>query len=150
MPSDVIDEHTVRRLLENLELKIVLDSPDDDYRFIYFTTSIMDRQKKESRRIRTYQLLDLIRGGVTPEPWDTYDLDKQTTLVTNIIRFSHYRISKVVGGHEITCPKCGHFVRLMIWESIQKKCKRCKFKIDDKDVKEILNKIHQAPELHAR
>lgn len=74
MLTEAPDASTVRRLLENLELKIVLDSPDDDYRFEYFTTSIKDRETGEPRLTRTYRLLDLIRGGVTPEPWDTYDL----------------------------------------------------------------------------
>ena len=148
MPTDVIDEHTVRRLLANLELKIVLDSPDDDYRFEYSTNSIIDRQTKDPRQIRTYKLLDLRRGGDTPSPWDAYDLDKQTRLVTNLIRFGRYRISKVVGGYEITCPKCGHFMPVKIWESVPKKCRKCKLTIDDKDVKEILNEIHQAPDQH--
>ena len=71
MLTDAPDASTVRRLLENLELKIVLDSPDDDYRFEYFTTSIKDRQTGEPQLTRTYRLLDLIRGGVTPEPWAT-------------------------------------------------------------------------------
>jgi hypothetical protein len=44
MLTDAPDAGIVRRLLQNLELKIVLDSPDDDYRFEYFTTSTKDRQ----------------------------------------------------------------------------------------------------------
>lgn len=85
-----------------------MDSPDDNYRFEYFTTSIKDRQTGEPRLTRTYRLLDLIRGGVTPEPWDAYDLDKQTTLVTNLMKFGRYCMAKIVCGWEVICPTCGH------------------------------------------
>lgn len=143
MPTNTPDAHTVRHLLENIELKIVLDSPGNDYRFEYFTTSIKDRQTAEPRLTRTYQLLDLIRGGVTPEPWDTYDLDKQTILVTSLMRFSHYRMAKIVGGWKIICPVCGHVMRGKIWESIPKICKaksprKCRTRIDDERIDEIL------------
>lgn len=144
MLTDAPDAHTVRRLLENLELKIVLDSPDNDYRFEYFTTSIKDRQTGEPRLTRTYRLLDLIRGGVTPEPWDTYDLDKQTTLVTNLMRFSRYRMAKIVCGWEVICPACGHVMRGKNWESSPKTCmaeppRKCRARIDDKCIVEILS-----------
>jgi hypothetical protein len=143
MLTDAPDAHTVRRLLENLELKIILDSPDNDYRFEYFTTSLQDRQTGELRLTRTYRLLDLIRGGVTPEPWDTYDLDKQTSLVINLMKFSDYRMAKIVCGWEVICPVCGHVMRGKIWESIPKTCmakspKKCGTRIDDGGIKEIL------------
>lgn len=144
MLTDAPDENAVRQLLENLELKICLDSPDDDYRFEYFTTSIKDRQTGEPRQTRTYRLFDLVRGGVTPEPWDTYDLEKQTTLVTNLMRFSRYRMAKIVCGWEVICPACGHTIRGKNWESTPKACtaelpKKCRARIDDKCVVEILS-----------
>ncbi len=143
MLTDVPDTSTVRRLLENLELKIVLDSPDDDYRFEYFTTSLKDRQTGKQRLTRTYRLLDLIRGGVTPEPWDTYDLDEQTTLVTSLMRFSRYRMSKIVCGWEVICPACGHVMRGNNWESTPKTCmaeppRKCRARIDDGCIVETL------------
>lgn len=143
MLTDTLDAHTIRRLLENLELKIVLDSPNNDYRFEYFTTSIKDRQTGELRLTRTYRLLDLIRSGLTPEPWDIYDLDKQTTLVTNLMGFSRYRMTKIVCGWEAICPACGHVMRGKIWESIPKACRnessrKCRTRIDDEDINEIL------------
>ena len=144
MLTNAPDASTVRRLLENLELNIVLDSPDDDYRFEYFTTSMKDRQTGEPRLTRTYRLLDLIRGGVTPEPWDTYDLDKQTTLITNLMKFSRYRMAKIVCGWEVICPACGHVMRGKNWESIPKTCmaespRKCRARIDDKCIVEILS-----------
>ena len=144
MLTEAPDASTVRRLLENLELKIVLDSPDDDYRFEYFTTSIKDRQTGEPRLTRTYRLLDLIRGGVTLEPWDKYDLDKQTTLVTNLMRFSRYRMAKIICGWEVICPACGHVMRGKNWESTPKTCmaespRKCRVSIDDKRIVEIMS-----------
>ena len=142
MLTDALDASTVRRLLENLELSIVLDSPDGDYRFEYFTTSIKDRQTGEPRLTRTYRLIDLIRGAVTSEPWDTYDLDKQTTLVTNLMMFNRYRMAKIVCGWEVICPECGHLMRGKNWESPPKMCmaespSKCRTKIDDKCIVEI-------------
>lgn len=138
------DARTVRRLLEDLELKIVLDSPDDDYRFEYFTTSTKDRQTGEPRLTRTYRLLDLIRGGVTPEPWDTYDLDIQTTLVTNLMRCSRYRMTKIVCGWQVICPTCGYVMRGKNWESTPKTCmaespRKCRARIDEACIIEILS-----------
>ncbi len=147
MLTDAPDAHTIRCLLENLELKIVLDSPDSDYRFEYFTTAIKDRQTGEPRLTRTYRLLDLIRGGITPEPWDTYDLDKQATLVTNLIRFSRYRMTKVLCGWEVTCPVCGHIMRGKTWEPVPKTCtakssRKCRTTIDDARITEVLFAAH--------
>jgi hypothetical protein len=144
MLTDAPDANTVRRLLEDPELKIVLDSPDDDYRFEYFTTSTKDRQTGEPRLVRTYRLLDLIRGGVTPEPWDTYDLDKQATLVTNLMTFGRYRMAKIVCGWEAICPACGHVMHGKNWETTPRTCmaappKKCRATIDDKYIAEILS-----------
>ena len=126
------ESEKVRGLLQNHELKVILDSPGTDYRFEYYTTS---------RHIRTYRLLDLIRGGITPEPWERYDLDKQTTLVTNLIGFGGYRISKVVTGWMVKCPACGHLMRGKIWESVPTTCAgkgppKCRRKITDDNIVE--------------
>ncbi len=137
MLTDAPDLHTVRRLLENTDLKIVLDSPGNDYRIEYSTTSIKDR------KIRTYRLLDLVRGGITPEPWDTFDLDKQATLVTNLISFSRYHITNVFCGWQVTCPACGHIMRGKIWQAVPRICaakspRKCRVQIDDKSISEVL------------
>lgn len=144
MLNNFPDTSTVRRLLEDLELKFALDSPDDDYRFEYFTTSTKDRQTGEPRLTRTYRLFDLIRGGVTPEPWDAYDLDKQTMLVTNLIRFGSYRMAKIVCGWQIICPVCGYVMRGKNWETTPKTCmaespRRCRARIDEASIIEILS-----------
>lgn len=144
MLTDAPDENAVRQLLENLELKIFLDSPGGDYRFEYFTLSIKNSQTGEPRQTRTYRLLDLVRGGVTPEPWGTYDLKKQTTLVTKLMRLNRYRMAKIVCGWEVICPACGHTIRGKNWESTPKTCtaelpRKCRARIDYKCVVEILS-----------
>ncbi len=131
----------VRGLLQNYELKVILDSPERDYRFEYYTTTIKDANTNEPRYIRTYRLLDLIRGSITQEPWDRYDLDKQTTLVTNLIGFGGYQVSKVVTGWTVNCPTCGHLMRGKIWESVPRTCTgkgppKCRHKVTDDNVAE--------------
>lgn len=138
-------DHRVRALLKNHELKVVLDSPDKDYRFEYYTTTIKDSATGELRYMRTYRLIDLVRGGgVTQEPWDVYELEKQTTLVTGLLEYSRYRISKIVAGWTIKCPSCGQIMRGKIWEAVPKTCTaqgspKCRQRFDDdRLVEEIL------------
>ncbi len=126
------ESEKVRDLLQNHELKVVLDSPEGDYRFEYYTSP---------RHIRTYRLIDLIRGGITQEPWDSYDLTKQAILVTNLIELGDYRISKVVIGWTVKCPACGHVMRGKIWESVPTICAgkgppKCRRKISDDNIVE--------------
>ena len=147
MLTDTPDLHTIRCLLENFELRIVLDSPDNDYRLEYFTTAVKARQTGVPRLTRTYRLFDLVRGGNTPEPWDTYDIDKQATLVINLIRYGRYRMSKVVCGWEVTCSVCGHIMRGKTWKPAPKTCtakspRKCQTRIDDKSLTEVMFGAH--------
>ena len=143
MMHKTTDTHTINQLLKNIELKIVLDSPENDYRLEYFTTLTKDRDTGEPCLARTYRLKDLVRGGNTTEPWDTFNHDKQVTLITNLINFSHYRIIKVICGFEIKCPVCNKIMRIKTWESIPKRCgaknpKKCLAAIDSSNITEIL------------
>ncbi|SMG36531.1 hypothetical protein [Paraburkholderia susongensis] len=143
MSSELFGENNIRKLLTNPDLKIVLDSPGNEYRFEYFTTSTKDRISGEPRLTRTYRLIDLVRGGITPEPWETYDIDKQTVTIANLIKFSGYRMTKIISGWQVTCPACGHVTRGKTWESIPKKCtalasKKCRSAIDDMNAIELL------------
>jgi hypothetical protein len=132
-------DQRVRALLKNLELKIVLDSPDQKYRFEYYTTTSKDEDTGELDRKRTYRLLDLGGGRVIPEPWDSYDFEKQTTLVTNLIEFARYKISRIVTGWSIKCPSCGHIVRGKHWETAPKSCpasgtRKCQQRLDSSGI----------------
>jgi len=82
--NNVTDTHTVNQWLKNFDLKIVLDSPEKDYRLEYFTAPIKDRITGKNGLIRTYQLIDLVRGGITSSPWDAFNHDKQVILITNL------------------------------------------------------------------
>ncbi len=115
-------DQRIRAYLKNHELMLVLDSPNQDYRFEYYTTTIKDNETGELRYMRTYRLLDLVRGGVTQEPWDSYNLEKQANLVTGLIEFSHYKLSKIVAGWRIKCPSCGYLILGKNWEPLPKKC----------------------------
>lgn len=120
-----------------------MDSPDNNYRIEYFTTSLKDRTTGELRLTRTYHLIDLVNGGATPEHWDTFDLDKQMMLVVNLLAFSGYRIAKVVNGWEASCPSCKNIIRGKIWDSQPKACtikspRRCKTVIEGSSIIESL------------
>jgi hypothetical protein len=143
MLTSLPQRHTIRHLLENLELKIVLDSPYNDYRIEYFTTSLRDRVTGESRFTRTYHLIDLVRGGTTPEHWDTFHLEKQADLVVNLLTLCGYHIAKVVKGWEAHCPSCENVMHGKIWVPLPKKCavepsRKCKTVIESSSIIEVL------------
>ena len=72
--------------------------------------------------------------------------DKQTTLVTNLMRFSSYRMAKIVCGWKVICPACEHVMRGKNWESAPRTCtaehpKKCRAKVDEKCIVEILSTV---------
>ncbi|WON74167.1 hypothetical protein [Nitrosospira sp. Is2] len=143
MLTSLPQAHTIRHLLENLEFKIVLESPDNDYRIEYFTTSLKDRVTRESKFTRTYHLIDQVRGGVTPEHWDTFDLEKQVDLVVNLLTHCDYRVVKVVNGWEASCPSCKKVMQGKTWQPFPKKCsvkrpRKCKMLIERSSIIETL------------
>ncbi len=142
MTSTNATEHRIRGLLANHELKVILDSPNEDYRFEYYTTTMLDGKTGKTRQTRTYRLIDLNRGGITQEPWDIYDLEKQAKLVSGLIDFCGYQISKIITGWTVKCPACGHVVQGKIWDAPPKTClarvpKKCIQRFEDEDVAEV-------------
>ena len=134
--------------MKNHELKVVLDSPEKDYRFEYYTTTIKDRMTGEPRYLRTYRLIDLLKGGATQEPWDAFELEKQTLLVTGLLEYGGYRISKIVAGWKIKCPSCGKTMRGKIWETVPGTCTaqgppKCQHKFDDGQLADEIHADHQ-------
>jgi len=84
--SGQLKTEEIQQLLKDINVKLLLESPTQDYQFEYYTRTIRDPiTDKIIRYIRTYKLNDLIRGNVTQEPWDTFDLDRQTGYVTNLL-----------------------------------------------------------------
>ena len=137
-----ISARNIRILLENFELKIILESPANDYRLEYFTTAQKDRRGGEPRLTRAYRLLDLTRKTVTASPWDDFDVRKQPELIENLINISKYKITSIIYRWRATCPECRNMTEGKIWESITETCmekrpKKCGAKIAAPDIVEI-------------
>ena len=136
----------VHALLRDPELKVVLDAPEGDYRIEYYATASKNAGSGVARPVRAYRLVDRIRGGVTQEPWDRFDLDKQTALATHLMAFGGYRLSKVVAGWKVKCPACGHTSRGKIWEAVPAGCvgkgpPKCRYRLAAADVAEVLHAV---------
>lgn len=129
-------------LLQNINLKIFLDSPNNNYQFEYSTNKIKNSTTGAIKYIRTYRLIDLTRGAEILEPWDKYNLKKQIELVSNLIKFSNYKISKITTGWMIKCSMCHTVMQGNIWDTIPKKCRGkepiCRHRITDNDIEEKL------------
>lgn len=143
MTSHEMVASRVHRLLQSHDLKVILDCPKGEYRFEYFTTSTKDSRTRKATLQRTYRLVDLKRGTVTAEPWDAYDLAKQTSLVAGLISYSGYNVSRVISGWSITCPSCGYTMSGRHWESVPSTCKaratpKCYHRLDGVNVAEVV------------
>lgn len=138
-----MDTATIRYLLENKKLKIIIDSPDNAYCFVYFSTISIDRLTKKRRLVRSYQLIDRVRGQLTSEPWGDYHLDKQTILVTNLINLSGYQIAKISVGWRAACSLCGRVTRRGHWQNAPSKCEpkpknNCHALFNPADIDEVI------------
>jgi hypothetical protein len=140
------DAGRVRALLQDPDLKLVLDSPEGDYRVEYYATVARDADSEVVRPVRAYRLVDRVRGGITQEPWDRFDLDRQTALAIHLMEFGGYRLSKVVAGWSARCPACGHVARGKIWETAPAVCpgkgpRRCRHRYSDEDIVDELRAL---------
>lgn len=113
--------HNFRLLLENLDLKLILDSPDGAYRFEYFTALSKNRDDNCEVKTRKYRLIDLVRGTVTPDPWDAFNLETQARLLPGLINWSRYQLT-IVTGWKVKCPACGEVTVGKHWKSPPKAC----------------------------
>ena len=133
-------------LLRDPGLKVVLDAPEGDYRVEYYATAVKDAAGGVARPVRTYRLVDRIRGSITQEPWDRFALDSQATLAEHLMEFGGYRLSKVVAGWQARCPACGHVLRGKIWETVPAACPgkgppKCRHRYVDEDIVEELRAV---------
>ena len=140
-----------RELLQNFDLKLILDSPNEEYRFEYYTVVTKETGSSVETKTRKYRLLDQARGTVTVEPWDAFNLDRHAEILRGLTSWSRYKL-KVSVGWEIQCPTCNGVVSGKPWESRAKSCSskhlvRCLQKFDDTLVSEVYLLI---PENHAR
>jgi hypothetical protein len=130
-----------RELLQNLDLKLILDSPKDEYRFEYYTVATKEVGTSVETKTRKYRLLDQVRGTITVEPWNAFSLERHAEILSGLIRWSHYRL-KVSVGWQIQCPSCDQVVTGKPWQLPSKSCTskhlvRCLQKFDDTLVSEV-------------
>jgi hypothetical protein len=89
------EEKYIASLLENPDIEFELESPNKQYVVCYSTRIVAKDIEKPSQFERTYWIDQEGAGGTLVEPWDAFDLIKQTTLAQNLIRFSHYSLRGV-------------------------------------------------------
>jgi hypothetical protein len=139
MSTTFVDDESAfdyyRKLLENLDLKLVLDSPNNEYRFEYYTSCSKDQGTGIETKSRKYRLLDQVRGTVTPEPWDAFNIESHARILRGLTNWSQYRLT-LVSGWEVQCSSCGHVMSGKAWQPLPRSCTanhhpRCKQKIDE-------------------
>lgn len=128
-----------KELLQDINVLLHLDSPKGDYRVEYYTSVTKNPDTGDETYTRTYRLRDLLRGNVSLEPWDKFDLHKQVDLVSNLMDLSGYQVSKAVKGWKVECPKCGSTISGKMWQTPPKTCRTngCKHEIDPATVVEL-------------
>lgn len=134
-----------RELLENHDLNIILDSPSNEYQVQYYVGYAKDHRSKNEVKIRKHRLLDKARGTVTPEPWDTFNLDGHVRIIRALIHWNRYRLT-LISGWRVRCPRCSHQMTGEPWKPLPKQCTsgtrpRCKQAIEEDLVTSIVEPI---------
>lgn len=127
-------------LLADFDFRLVLDSPNGEYRFEYFTV-LSKPDTEQEVKIRKYRLHDKMRGTVTLDPWDGYNLETQARILQGLIEWSHYRLI-IITGWKVTCSVCGHLMDGKPWQIPPTVCTsknhpRCNNKIKKNLVEEV-------------
>lgn len=112
----------VGKILEDTDLEIELQSPDDEYTLIYSTIKIAKEIEEPTQFSRNYWLLVHSNKSRIDAPWDRYVYQNQKTLIENIIKFSKYKITRVSKGWTVTCNICGNKIAGKIWRNSPKNC----------------------------
>jgi hypothetical protein len=105
--TNSVTHEQVRIMLGSPELKVVFESPNNEYRIEYGTQVVAVNARVDAPKVRTYQLVDLQRGGSMGNPWGEFDLDKQVGYVWHLLQQSGYRLESVTEGWLAKCPTCG-------------------------------------------
>lgn len=140
-----------RELLANHDLKLILDSPNDEFRFEYYTVAVKGSGSAIETKVRKYRLLDLARGTITVEPWDAFNLERHADILRGLTSWSRYKL-KVSEGWKIQCPSCNGVISGKSWQVPPKSCAskhlgRCLQKFDDTLVSEVYT---STPQSHGR
>lgn len=117
-----ISLESVYSLLGDLRLKVRIESERGDYAFEYYTDRFLGQDPENPVLTRAYRLLDLARGSSIKSPWDKFDLEKQTQLLSVLLSDGRYQIKKVIKGWRVVCPECHREFRGEIWQPPPAKC----------------------------
>lgn len=131
---------TVQHLLENEELRLVIES--GAYQIEYYSSALPKTSPNPGKVIRNYRLIDVIRRGTMVECWGTFAVASQTTIVFNLLDYCNYRVTSVFSGWEAKCPACGNVTRGKIWESPPQTCqmgapRKCRAEIPSSSVRDV-------------
>jgi len=116
----------IRARLDNADLKLVFESPDEVYRLEYFSVASIDPVTKKREASRRYRLLHRPTRSVIIDPWDQYDAEKQSVLLSRLIAYSGYRLAEVVTGWRAVCPQCGERYSGRHWDPAPTACRKSK------------------------
>jgi hypothetical protein len=120
---NALDEHNIYTLLKDPDIEFELESDNKQYVFVYSTRIVAKDIDNPTQFERTYWLEQAGAGGTLVEPWDAFDVTKQTTLAQNLVRFAGYRVRGVFNGWKVVCPRCGNSMTGKIWRNSPKDCK---------------------------
>ncbi|MCA2969294.1 MAG: hypothetical protein O9345_04385 [Burkholderiaceae bacterium] len=151
-PEDIEPEAmpAIVTLLNEPRLRVAFSSPKEDYRIEYTTTIQRDRVTKAERLNRVCRLHDELRGGIMVDPWGPFELEKQARIVSNLLRFTDYRITEASKGWKAVCGKCGTESIFEVWQTVPKACKgsgtkKCGATFKPTDVVEMLIPVDGFP-----
>lgn len=138
MSDEEGSKRDIRARLDNPDLKLAFDSPDDAYRLEYYSVASIDPVTKKREASRRYRLLHRPTRSVIIDPWDQYDAEKQSVLLARLMAYSGYRLAEVVTGWRAVCPKCGEKYSGRHWDPAPTTCKqaKCGSPLEAEDVRE--------------
>jgi len=136
----------IKKILSNLDLELNLESPDENFTFVYSTNIVAQEIENPTDLIRNYRLYQKNNGSDINAPWDEYDEAKQITLITNLIKYAKYRIKGIYSGWQLNCPHCKTKIEGKIWRNNPKRCKGietiiCNYIFNDSDKEMIISEL---------
>jgi hypothetical protein len=125
LDTEVEPDPIISRVVPDKSLKAIITSDKGDYEFqIYTERAAKDAVQTGLRR--TYALIELAGGSKMVENWGRLDEPAMIRILSNLLRFSDYTMTKVVSGWSVTCPECGHVEKGKHYEPQPRACKSAK------------------------
>ena len=117
-----VSNELIDRILRDFDLEMTLSSPCGNYTVVYSTSIVAKDAKEPFNFSRSYWLAIKSNQSVMMSPWDDFEHNKQIKLVMGLLTFSNYKISSIVNGWTIQCPRCKTHYDGKIWRNSPKKC----------------------------